>query len=143
MNTTDVDRSARWMQLRDELDAAYLRGEDEAWIAGLRAGWAAGSDGSDPEPPDSIRAAGLWWLGYEHGSTRIRRLLAVSSRHKADRGRALAEHGVSLADWKRQAPGQDDCGCDDDRCIGHHHGQDEECRCVTVLLGRTSGERGA
>ena len=25
------------------------------------------------------------------------------------------------------------CGCPDDRCIGHHHGADEDCGCVVSL----------
>lgn len=30
--------------------------------------------------------------------------------------------------------GGDECGCPDDRCIGHHHGADEPCGCLRVLV---------
>jgi hypothetical protein len=28
----------------------------------------------------------------------------------------------------------DRCGCPDDRCIGFHHGPDEECGCLAVFV---------
>lgn len=28
----------------------------------------------------------------------------------------------------------DRCGCSDDRCVGHHHDDHDECRCLPVLL---------
>jgi len=52
----------------------------------------------------------------------------------------LREAGVSQAAWARanwQNDGRwrgDACGCPDDRCIGHHHGDGEECRCFPGLL---------
>lgn len=30
--------------------------------------------------------------------------------------------------------GGDRCGCTDDRCIGYHHDEDDECQCLPVLL---------
>ncbi|PAK92580.1 hypothetical protein B8X04_17090 [Brevibacterium casei] len=27
-----------------------------------------------------------------------------------------------------------ECGCPDDRCIGHHHGADEPCGCLKPLI---------
>ena len=33
----------------------------------------------------------------------------------------------------------DACGCPDDRCAGYHHGADEECGCLPVLLEDQSG----
>jgi len=39
-------------------------------------------------------------------------------------------HGyASAADWRG-----DECGCTDDRCIGHHHNADEECQCLPALI---------
>ena len=53
---------------------------------------------------------------------------------------ALRDAGVSQAAWARtnyMADGKwcgDACGCPDDRCIGHHHDEDEECGCLPALL---------
>ncbi|EWT04823.1 hypothetical protein N864_05800 [Intrasporangium chromatireducens Q5-1] len=30
--------------------------------------------------------------------------------------------------------GGDECGCTDDRCIGYHHDELDECGCLPVLL---------
>lgn len=55
----------------------------------------------------------------------------------------LMEYPVERAtetDWARfwQAGdpewGGDECGCPDDRCIGHHHLADEPCMCIRALL---------
>lgn len=48
-------------------------------------------------------------------------------------------YGVSIADYVRWSfpDGQwrgDACGCNDDRCIGHHHADDEECGCLRAIL---------
>ncbi len=29
----------------------------------------------------------------------------------------------------------DSCGCPDDRCIGHHHDQPDDCHCLEATLG--------
>jgi hypothetical protein len=53
---------------------------------------------------------------------------------------ALSDAGVSQAAWGRAqgwADGRwhgDACGCPDDRCIGYHHGDGDECGCLRVLL---------
>ncbi|MCM6761139.1 hypothetical protein NB037_01790 [Rathayibacter sp. ZW T2_19] len=40
------------------------------------------------------------------------------------------EHGSpSAAQWRG-----DECGCSDDRCIGHHHDKNEACGCFPVML---------
>ncbi|PPF40668.1 hypothetical protein C5B93_03545 [Rathayibacter sp. AY1A2] len=40
------------------------------------------------------------------------------------------EHGSpSAAEWAG-----DECGCDDDRCIGHHHDEHEDCGCFPAML---------
>ncbi len=38
--------------------------------------------------------------------------------------------------WGSGSPvwGGDECGCPDDRCIGHHHGADEPCGCLRALV---------
>lgn len=51
----------------------------------------------------------------------------------------LRSAGVSQADWARRyftdAKWHGDvCGCPDDRCIGYHHEQQDECGCLTALL---------
>ncbi|WP_181027282.1 MULTISPECIES: hypothetical protein [unclassified Rathayibacter] len=40
------------------------------------------------------------------------------------------EHGSpSIAEWAG-----DECGCADDRCIGHHHDEHEDCGCFPAML---------
>lgn len=51
----------------------------------------------------------------------------------------LADHLVAPREWTKHHQGYgrwrgDACGCPDDRCIGHHHGADEPCGCLRVLL---------
>lgn len=51
----------------------------------------------------------------------------------------LRDHGISAAEWTRIQFGGgewfgDACGCTDDRCIGHHHGEQDECSCLPALL---------
>lgn len=51
----------------------------------------------------------------------------------------LREHGLTMAAWSRQWYGVttwhgDDCGCPDDRCIGFHHDESEDCGCLPALL---------
>jgi hypothetical protein len=56
----------------------------------------------------------------------------------------LTAAGFTALDWAVRhfdGPdwGGDVCGCTDDRCVGYHHGEDEECGCLPVLLdGATS-----
>ena len=38
-------------------------------------------------------------------------------------------HGYSDGKW-----GGDQCGCPDDRCIGYHHDDPDECGCLPSLL---------
>ena len=55
---------------------------------------------------------------------------------------ALRDAGVSQAAWARanySSDGRwsgDACGCPDDRCIGFHHFENEECGCLRVLLSQ-------
>lgn len=42
--------------------------------------------------------------------------------------------GVTQAAWLRAYPDCDRCGCSDDRCIGHHHTDETDCGCLSVLL---------
>lgn len=47
---------------------------------------------------------------------------------------------VSIAGYVRRhfgpnaAWGGDSCGCSDDRCIGYHHDESEDCGCIGALL---------
>lgn len=56
-----------------------------------------------------------------------------------DAAQTLRWAGVSQADWAMRWFGQptwhgDSCGCPDDRCIGHHHDEDDACGCLHSLL---------
>lgn len=45
--------------------------------------------------------------------------------------------------WADNAEGRwygDACGCPDDRCIGYHHEEGENCGCLTSLLARALDE---
>ena len=48
--------------------------------------------------------------------------------------------GITQAAWARAhgyADGRwhgDACGCPDDRCIGYHHDEGEECGCLQALI---------
>ncbi len=53
----------------------------------------------------------------------------------------LRAHEVSAAAWIRRHFGDgamawfgDACGCPDDRCIGYHHDEQDECQCLPALL---------
>ncbi len=47
--------------------------------------------------------------------------------------------GITAIDWARAHGGGDRwrgdaCGCPDDRCIGYHHGEQDPCGCLPVLV---------
>ncbi len=51
----------------------------------------------------------------------------------------IRDRGANVRDYVKQwAPdGQwvgDRCGCPDDRCIGHHHDEHDECGCLRSLV---------
>lgn len=52
----------------------------------------------------------------------------------------LRDAGVTQAEWCRRngyPPGRwggDLCGCPDDRCIGYHHDENDDCGCLPALL---------
>lgn len=68
--------------------------------------------------------------------------------------RVLADAGITVRDWityggwltdvtdeagnREWIPETewrgDECGCTDDRCIGHHHDEHEECGCLPALI---------
>lgn len=57
----------------------------------------------------------------------------------------LEAEGLTPQSWTIwcQGPGEtqwhgDECGCSDDRCIGHHHDAAEDCGCLTALLHERS-----
>ena len=58
----------------------------------------------------------------------------------ADAKATLREAGITQAAWIRAGgwiDGKwhgDECGCSDDRCIGYHHDEDEDCQCLPALL---------
>lgn len=64
-------------------------------------------------------------------------------RLNSDARDALRAAGVSQAAWIRGHFGEaakswrgDACGCPDDRCIGYHHDEQDECQCLPALLER-------
>ena len=57
----------------------------------------------------------------------------------------IRDYGLTIAAYVRWA-GWDDgdwhgdrCGCTDDRCIGFHHDEYEDCGCLPVLLADALG----
>lgn len=59
----------------------------------------------------------------------------------------LRDAGLTPAGWAR-ANGYEDgiwggdvCGCSDDRCVGSHHYEHEECGCLPVLIALRLRER--
>jgi hypothetical protein len=63
---------------------------------------------------------------------------------------ALQTAGISQAAWIQEWSGPgvtrwqgDACGCPDDRCIGFHHDQAEECGCFEVVLSQVVALRRA
>ena len=52
----------------------------------------------------------------------------------------LRDHGVTQAAWRREWFGSptvwhgDRCGCSDDRCIGFHHDNEDDCGCLPAML---------
>lgn len=68
-------------------------------------------------------------------------------RLNADARATLRLSGVSQAAWIRRHCGEtvrvwlgDACGCPDDRCIGYHHDETDECGCLTALLSDLARE---
>lgn len=53
---------------------------------------------------------------------------------------ALRDADITVGQWARYndfADGQwygDACGCPDDRCIGFHHADPDDCGCLGVLM---------
>ena len=59
---------------------------------------------------------------------------------------ALRAAGISQIGWARLnfMPNGwcgDACGCSDDRCIGHHHENAEDCRCLPAMLENFFSDR--
>jgi len=47
-------------------------------------------------------------------------------------------HWIPETEWRG-----DECGCTDDRCIGHHHEEHEECGCLPALIQERTKARDA
>jgi hypothetical protein len=61
------------------------------------------------------------------------------SKLNTDARDALRWAGISQAAWARRHFADsrwhgDACGCPDDRCIGYHHDEHDECGCLHALL---------
>lgn len=59
----------------------------------------------------------------------------------------LRAYEVSQAAWIRRHFGDDAkkwygdaCGCPDDRCIGYHHDETDDCGCLRALLDELAAE---
>lgn len=65
-------------------------------------------------------------------------------RLNADARTILRDAGMSQAEWCRHNGypvgkwGGDACGCPDDRCIGYHHDEQDDCGCLAALLAEVS-----
>jgi hypothetical protein len=70
----------------------------------------------------------------------------MTNDSKRDRLNDAARHtlrdaGINEAEWARThfTDGEwhgDKCGCPDDRCIGYHHDDPNDCGCLPALLRR-------
>jgi hypothetical protein len=64
----------------------------------------------------------------------------MSKPLSAEARQTLKWHGITPKQWAKiqgQPDGQwygDACGCNDDRCIGYHHGELDACGCLPALL---------
>lgn len=62
------------------------------------------------------------------------------SKLSAEAKATLKNYGISPSQWAKiqgQTDGKwygDECGCNDDRCIGYHHDENDECGCLYALL---------
>jgi hypothetical protein len=66
-------------------------------------------------------------------ATPVRYTLTATARE------TIRDRGVTIAGYVRHwSPDGvwrgDVCGCPDDRCIGYHHDDGEDCGCLPVLL---------
>jgi hypothetical protein len=69
----------------------------------------------------------------------------MSARLNTEARETLRWAGVSQAAWTRHHFGADAktwhgdaCGCPDDRCIGHHHDEHDDCGCLSALLAEAA-----
>lgn len=66
--------------------------------------------------------------------------MSTLSRAARDRIRNDWRDGVAIAGYIRHYSGGsnvwsgDRCGCPDDRCIGHHHDELDECGCLEASI---------
>lgn len=57
----------------------------------------------------------------------------------------IQQSGLTVAEYVRKAGWNDGdwhgdrCGCTDDRCIGHHHDENDDCGCLPVLIEEALG----
>lgn len=51
-----------------------------------------------------------------------------------DSGLTIAQYVREAGRWADGDWHGDTCGCTDDRCIGYHHDEHEECGCLPVLI---------
>lgn len=55
--------------------------------------------------------------------------------------------GITQRQWARRFFSDDQwhgdvCGCPDDRCIGYHHDEQDDCGCLQALLADRNDESG-
>lgn len=50
---------------------------------------------------------------------------------------------LAAATWGDGKWHGDECGCTDDRCIGHHHDETEECQCRPAVIRRYLTDKAA
>lgn len=59
----------------------------------------------------------------------------------------LREAGITVAEWAHAQYFTDGvwrgdvCGCPDDRCVGFHHHEDDDCGCLSAFLDEYPRDR--
>jgi hypothetical protein len=58
----------------------------------------------------------------------------------------IQNYGLTIVEYVRKAGGWTDgdwhgdrCGCSDDRCIGFHHDENDDCGCLPALIEQALG----
>lgn len=74
--------------------------------------------------------------------TALRREVLVGLQMAGVTRKAYVEHWWGPSDKPQGGEWHGDaCGCPDDRCIGYHHDEHEDCRCFPVVLAQVLDAR--
>lgn len=58
----------------------------------------------------------------------------------------IRDSGLTIVGYVRYHMGGetwcgDRCGCTDNRCVGHHHDDPDDCGCLPILIGMALADR--